>query len=295
MRIALLVLTASAALSLSACDRSAGPAAASAASPPNVAVAQAPAASPTIPYRFDQPIAYFRLPEGLKEISGLTVLDDRTLGAVQDEEGRLYVISQETGDVTAVIPFGPPGDYEGLELAAGRLFILRADGVLVEIEGWQGGATRSQTYTLELPTDCDAEGLGYDPAEGRLLIACKEEGGNAIGNRKAVFALQLDEWALGRTPAFVLDSRALDRERELKPAAIAVHPVTGHVMVLSSTLPVLVSLAPDGTVAQAWDLSAARMEQPEGIAFLPGGDLFIASEGDDGPPLLMRFAYEGTR
>src|SRR5690554_2046183 len=43
------------------------------------------AGASSAPYRFDQPIARFELPADLVEISGLTVLDERTLGAVQDE------------------------------------------------------------------------------------------------------------------------------------------------------------------------------------------------------------------
>ena len=91
------------------------------------------------PYRFDRPAARFKLPEALREISALTVLDGESLGAVQDEEGDLYILSMETGRVTAVVPFGPPGDYEGIELAGDRLFVLRADGAILELDGWDSG------------------------------------------------------------------------------------------------------------------------------------------------------------
>ena len=289
MRTPLLAL--SLALSLAACGQDVGPVTASVV-PSRAGDAVPP--DPAAPYRFDQPVAAFTLPEELREISGLTVLDDRSLGAVQDEEGRLFVLDQETGEITSVVPFGPPGDYEGVELADGRLFVLRADGALLEVEGWQGGASRTQTYALGLPADCDAEGLGYDAAGHRLLIACKEDGGTGVSGQKAVFALHLDGWTLDRQPAFTLDARGVDGDGDLKPSAVAVHPVTGQVVLLSSKLPVLVVLAPDGAAAHAWDLSAAGFEQAEGLAFLPNGDVFIASEGDDGPPVLKRFAYQQT-
>ncbi|HLT46416.1 MAG TPA: SdiA-regulated domain-containing protein [Rubricoccaceae bacterium] len=289
MRPLLLALAVSLALPLTACGQDAAPDVTSAVLAGTAA--RDGTASTSASYAFDQPVAVFTLPEELREISALTVLDERHLGAVQDEEGALFVLDVETGEVVTVVPFGPAGDYEGVELAAGRLFVLRSDGALLELEGWEGGPSRVQTYALDLPTDCDAEGLGYDGAAGSLLIACKEDGGVGVNGQKAIFALHLDDWALGRQPAYVLDARGVNGDREVKPSAVAVHPVTGQVAVLSSTLPVLVALAPGGAVAHAWDLSAAGFEQPEGLAFLPNGDLFIASEGDDGPPLLKRFEY----
>ena len=45
------------------------------------------------------------------------------------------MLSVETGRVTAVVPFGPPGDYEGIELVGDRLFVLRADGAVLELDG----------------------------------------------------------------------------------------------------------------------------------------------------------------
>ena len=139
------------------------------------------------PYRFDRPVASFDLPADLVEISGLADLGDGTLGAVQDEDGELYVLAQETGEVVRVVPFGPPGDYEGVELVGDRLFVLRADGALLELSGWRGDEARAETVETGLGAkDCDAEGLGYDAGGGRLLIACKEEGDDAYDDRNVV-------------------------------------------------------------------------------------------------------------
>lgn len=246
---------------------------------------------PNTPYRFDEPVASFSLPDELKEISGLTVLDERHLGAVQDEEGTLYVLDFETGSIAALMSFGPPGDYEGVALANGRLFTLRADGMLVEVEGWEGGDTRTREHDTDLGRDCDAEGLGFDESGGRLLIACKEEGKDGLGDRRAVYAFDLATGSLSPEPAFVLDPAEVRGAKRLKPSAVAVHPVSGHVFLLCSVGKELVAFSPGGALAGSWDLAKAGFEQPEGLAFLPNGDAFIASEGDDDPPVLKRFAY----
>jgi len=187
------------------------------------------------------------------------------------------VLDLETGQVTLVLPFGPPGDYEGVELAGSRLFMLRADGTLFELEGWEGGETRTREIASGLEADCDAEGLGFGEARNRLLIACKA-GGEESGGRRAIYSFDLERMALDAQPAFVIAPEHVEGERKLAPSARAVHPVTGHVVVLSSAREVLVALAPDGTVADVWDWTEAGFEQPEGLAFLPNGDLFIASE-----------------
>ena len=284
------LLVAGLGIALAACgpDASADPAS----PPPDPPTASAPLdGSSTSPYRFDRPVVSFDLPDALVEISGLADLGDGTLGAVQDEDGELYVLSQETGEVVRVVPFGPPGDYEGVERVGDRLFVLRADGALLELAGWRGDAARARTVETGLGAkDCDAEGLGADG--DRLLIACKKEGDDAYDGRNVVWAYDLDSGALGDEPAFVVDPDAVEGDRKLRPSALAVHPTTGRVVVLSSRRESLVALDADGRAAGVWDLRPAAFEQPEGLAFLPNGDVWVSSEGGDGPAVLARFAYE---
>jgi uncharacterized protein YjiK len=246
------------------------------------------------PYRFDEPTHRFTLPDALREISGLTVLNDRRLGAVQDEDGDLYVLSAESGEVEQIVPFGPPGDYEGIELVGERLFVLRADGAVFEVPDWEDTAadlrdarTRAPLFETGLGADdCNAEGLGADGE--RLLIACKEE--DEDGYHRA-YAFSPGASTFSRTPTLLLDpERVPGGKKTLRPSALAVQPGTGHTVVLASKRDALVVLNASGDVLGSWDLSPAELEQPEALAFLPNGDLLVASEGDDGPPLLLRFA-----
>ena len=264
-------------------------------------------------YTFDRPDTSFALPARLREVSGLTLLDDLHLGAVQDEQGNLYVLHVETGEVVREAGFGRPGDYEGIERVGDRLFILRSDGALFEVEGWRAGGDLSTVeHETGLPGTCDAEGLGYQAEEARLLIACKE----GAGKKPAFKDLYSFDPATGRMddePAYLLDVAAFNRSvpddnavdrwlRDVlqstvdlsgfKPSALAVHPVTGELYVLSSVRRAVVALAPSGEVTAVWPLSEALLQQPEGLAFLPDGDLFVSSEGGGGDPaVLLRFDY----
>ena len=85
---------------------------------------------PDPPYRFDQPDAHFKLKNALREISGLTLLDESRIGAVQDEDGKLYIINLETGEVEDDFKFNKDGDYEGVERVGDTLFVLSSSGDL---------------------------------------------------------------------------------------------------------------------------------------------------------------------
>ncbi|QXD14671.1 SdiA-regulated domain-containing protein [Rhodocaloribacter litoris] len=264
------------------------------------------------PYAFDRPATAFELPRALYEISGLTLLDGHHLGAVQDEDGRLYLLDAATGKVVRDEKFAGDGDYEGVERVDRRVFVLRSDGTLFEIEDWQAKDYDAKKHRTGLPKGCDAEGLAHDPARHRLLIACKENPGNDLHGHRAVYAFDLETERLRETPVYTIplravaerlpESNALNRTlrrllsplvdlSDFKPSGLAVHPITGRVYVLSSVRRVLAVLEPDGTLHAVWPLPGDRLPQPEGIAFTPEGDLFLASEGRGGKATLLRFTY----
>ncbi len=264
------------------------------------------------PYAFDQPETLFRLPNSLREISGLTVLDDTTLGAVQDEKGKLYVINLHTGKIEDDPRFDKDGDYEDLARVGEGLFVLRSNGTLYEITNWRAKKLETIKHKTKLNEKHDTEGLVYDAANNRLLIACKEFAGRGFKNRKAIYAFDLAQKALIDEPAFTIDlaafneragpeggpndvvRRALGPAFDLsgfKPSALGLHPVTGRLYVLSSVRKAIVVLNPDGSLETVWLLPDKLFRQPESMAFLPNGDLFIASEGNGKKAVLMRFAY----
>ena len=54
------------------------------------------------------------------------------------------------------------------------------------------------------------------------------------------------------------------------------------------------SLDAEGKGVSSWKLAKKKFPQPEGICFLPDGDMFISTEGLSKPARLYRFAYQGT-
>lgn len=279
----------------------------------STACAQSPRLGEPAPYRFDQPAAQFELPSSLHEISGLTVLDDRHLGAVQDEQANLYVIDLETGEVVGSEDFGKDDDYEGLERVGSRVYALRSDGTLFEIEDWTAPKRDARKLDTDLSSRYDTEGLAYDAANHRLLIACKEYAGKNLKRQRAIYAYDLEAGHLLPDPVFTISLGALERYRPptdalseglrklaapladlegFKPSALAFHPITGHLYVLSSVMKAVVVLDATGDLFAVHPLPEALFKQPEGITFLADGDLFISNEGGEGNGTLLRFSYQ---
>ena len=265
-------------------------------------------------YVFDRPDVVFELPGDLDEISGLTVLDDRYLGAVQDEDGRLYIINMETGEIEDDPKFENKGDYEGVERVEDRVFVLRSDGTLYEIENWRAEKLETQRHRTKLKSKHDTEGLAYDAANERLLIACKEYAGKGLDLYKAIYAFDLREGVLIDDPVYLVKIQSFNDEAEtdnavnerlrnilspvidlsgFKPSALAIHPITDQIYVLSSVRKAIVVLQQDGDVDSVWSLPESLFEQPEGLTFLSNGDLFISNEeGGRRHATLLRYNYQ---
>ena len=264
------------------------PAAQSANASAPVPAANAGASSAVSSYDFGAPDATFELPPSLLEISGITVMPDGNLAAVQDEAGLLFTLDPQSGSIVGEQPFAGPGDYEDVEHAAGAVWVLQANGSLFELP--QGGGD-SREHETPLKKKCDAEGLAFDAAGNRLLIACKEDPGEGADENahRAVYGFDLATRELGERPVFLLEREALDADDNFKPSALAVHPSTGEIYVLSSVRRAIAILDPGGALTSVVDLPASSNAQPEGLAFGSGGVLYLTNEGSDGPATLQRF------
>ncbi len=241
-----------------------------------------------MPYRFATPSAAFNLAPGLREASALTVLANGNLMAVQDEAGILYELDPRTGAVVGEQEFKRRGDFEGVERVGDDIWALVSDGDLYRIRR-QGAAVDAERFETDLASRNDAEGLAYDAANERLLVACKEDPGKGLGHVRAIYAFDLRTHTLSSAPVFTLDRRLVDGRQPFKPSAIAIRPTTGEVYVLSSVRTAIAVLTPAGALVTVVDLPAALFPQPEGLAFAPDGTLFISNEGPRGPATLLRF------
>ena len=265
------------------------------------------------PYDLDRPKMNLELPKVLEEISGLSHAEGNNVYCLQDEKGELFLYNLDKGEIERQIPFGKPGDFEGIAKAGDRIYVLRSDGKLYSFQEPKTGneiGEITQIY-LELGSKCNAEGLGYDSGRNRLLVACKGES-KKESVEKRFYGVDLGSDELKAVPLFSLSAASLQnpanwisRERydnsgiplrkvnTFNPSGIATHPITGDFYVLSSVGKLLVVLTHDGKIRQIVPLDPHRFIQPEGITFDMEGNLFISNEGRGDHAVIYKFSFSG--
>ncbi|MCB2221287.1 MAG: hypothetical protein KQI35_12890 [Bacteroidetes bacterium] len=276
------------------------------------------AAGYTFPYELQKPDLKLTLPNDLIEISGLCWMSPGKLACVQDEDGIIFIYDLNQQAIIREIEFEDDGDYEGIELIGEDAWVLKSNGNLYEVSDWLDDEKRStQKYKTDLSKKNDCEGLGFDPSDNGLLIACKghprldDEDGKS---KKAIYRFDLKEKDLDKKPIYTID---LDQVKNYKkyntmttwgveilsmldeskgdvsfqPSGIAIHPMTGNIYVTGAVGDMIIVLHPTGEILAMIALDTAKFRQPEGICFDPQGNLYISNEGKDSRANLMKFNY----
>ena len=235
------------------------------------------------------------LPGELTEISGIAFSGKEEVASVQDEEGRIYFYNLGSRKVTRQVPFAGPGDYEGIAVAGNTAWVVRADGVLYEVESYTAGKPKVTKHITGLTESQDVEGLTYDKKNNRLLLAIKgqESGG---GNYKGIYAFNLKSQKLDKTPAYRIElgdpvfSNAGGKKKEdvIQPSDLVVHPSTGELYVVEGAKPKILIMDASGKPRQLYKMKGSDFPQPEGIDFNEAGELFISNEGGKGQGTILK-------
>ena len=255
-------------------------------------------------YDMRQPDEAFVLPDKMAEISALTLHGDHELLFLNDEQGKVFRFDKHTGKTTEQLKFWKNGDFEGIEMVGNRVYTLQSDGDLISFELLEGEVRNIRKEETSLSNKNDTEGLGYDPINDVLLIACKQDGdiGDNRVQGRVVYAYDHHNRRLNEDPVIqvrwesvrdFLKLHGLDifinDSRRFKPSAIAVHPIDKHYYVLSTTGKSIIVFDRKGEIVLYYTVPRNIMEQPEGICFDTNGDMYISSEGDEGSPRIAKF------
>jgi len=253
-----------------------------------------------IEYDLNNPAKTFKLPKDLDEISGLVYHKDKTLLAVQDENGIVFAINSENGKVGRTYGFGKDGDYEGITLAGEQVWILKSNGNLTRLKKLEDDVP-GKVFKTHLSRSNDAEGLAYDAVNERLLVVCKESPGKKIKKARAIYGFDLSTRKLSKSPVLLIELKKVreildasrvaednvkeakipagkQRNATLKPSGIAIHPVSGDLYLLSTVPQLLLILSATGKIRSVTGLNPELFEQPEGIAFDEDQNLYISNE-----------------
>ena len=245
-------------------------------------------------YDLSKPDHTRRLPADLVEVSGNTWIDADHLILIEDLHPVLYLI--KLGDTSATlekkIPFAETDkdklDIEDVAYADNTIYALWSHGILFKISDWQK-QPRVEKIETGLAKENNTEGLCYDPVSKKLLIACKDAPGveDEKKSAKAVYQFDMVSGKLVTPPYMMIHKKDFEGitgdKLAFNPSAIAVHPVTHDIYILTTRdNKGMAVFSHDGVLKSYQSISKDLMPQPEGICFSPDGKLYISSEGKQG-------------
>ncbi|MEO9021198.1 MAG: SdiA-regulated domain-containing protein [Ginsengibacter sp.] len=247
-------------------------------------------------YQYDlkNPKRSWELPSSLVEVSGNTWVDKTHLLLIDDRHPNLYLINIEDKNVVLekTIPFQEDEtdkfDIEDVTIVNNVVYALWSHGILFKITNWN-----SKPVVKEIPTflskENNTEGLCYDPVTKSLLIACKYDSGikDEDKSTKAVYQFDMAAEKLEEKPFLIIHKKDFEELAGQKlvfyPSAIAVHPVTHNIYLLSTRENKCMAVFNrEGVLLSFQFIDENLMPQPEGICFSPEGVLYISSEGKNG-------------
>ncbi len=245
-------------------------------------------------YDLKNPVHTWKLPNDLVEVSGNTWVDKDHLILIEDIHPNLYLVKIDDKNTTLEkkIPFQKDEknkfDIEDVTIVNNVVYALWSHGSLFKINDWNSSANTEEIKT-SLSKKNNTEGLCYDPVTKSLLIACKDESGIADEKKstKAVYQFDIETKKLLEKPFLIIHKKDFkeltDEKLDFNPSAIAVHPVTHEIYLLSTRdNKGMAVYNRDGKLISFQFIDANMMQQPEGICFSPEGKLYISSEGKKG-------------
>lgn len=268
----------------------------------------------SIPYNLKQEGQTIVLPPQLREVSGITIIDSKTLACVQDEEGLIFIYDLEKQQIKQKIRFAGSGDYEGITLAGKDMYVLRSDATLFHIQNYQSTQRIIDSIATGIPNK-DNEGLCFDEKNNRLLIGSKSKiaKGAEYKNLRTIYAFDLKHYKLKEKPLYTYDINAVKEfaaknqitlptmhgkknPNEEEPAlkfqlsGIYIHPKSNLLYALSASDYFLFVFNDQGEIIHLEVLNPEKFNKAEGIAIMPNGDLYISNEGQTGDPKILLFS-----
>lgn len=276
-------------------------------------------AQDSIPYDLKQEDQTIILPTELREVSGITVIDSKTLACVQDEEGFIFIYDLKKQQIKQKIRFAGLGDYEGIARVGKDMYVLRSDATLFRIQNYQYAKRSIDSIATGIPNK-DNEGLCFDSKNNRLLIGSKSKisKGSEFKNLRTIYAFDLKQNKLKEEPLYTYDINFIkefaaknhiqlptraskknpsEQEAALKfqISAIYIHPKSNLLYVLSASDYYLFVFNDQGEIIHLEVLNPQKFNKAEGIVIMPNGDLYISNEGQTGDPKILRFSEDSTK
>ncbi len=225
----------------------------------------------------------WELPDKLDEISGIFFLNDQKIACIQDESSEIYIYDLDKKQLDVIDLFDKKGDFEDIAYANRKFYVLRSDGLIVEVN-----TALKEIYEYKIDTGAkDNEALTYDKVTKALLIVPKSDI-KQKKDTKFIYLFNLKTKQLDQKPLFTIEVESVrdylkkqdvfDKKIDFRPSAVAVHPVNGNIFLLSAEDYLLLEFNRQGIILQAIELDQSIYPQAEGLSFDSNANLYISNE-----------------
>jgi DNA-binding beta-propeller fold protein YncE len=234
----------------------------------------------------------------MQEISGIQLFpDEHNIYAINDEQGKIFVIDLNTNKPYPTSKFDRSGDYEDLVHTPKGWIVLKSNGTLYLVHDILTDSVTSTEYPFLKGGKQEFESIYPDAASNSLMIVCKQCEEDKGQRATSVYRFNLGTMQYDTVPAYRIDvkeiAKAADSDmKNFRPSAAAVHPIEKRVYMVDAINNLLVITDMSGKVQEAHHLKGRLYEQPEGISFAPNGDMYISNEAGDGIADILKFAYK---
>ena len=240
------------------------------------------------------PSQTWKLPEQLKEISGIVKLGGDSLLAIEDLHASLYFLKLQNpnASIIATLPFAANQkdkfDIEDVTIIGDTIYALWSHASVFKIWNWRS-KIQSKEFSTFLDKKNNTEGLAYDPVSGDLLIACKKESGDEDEKKstRAVYEFDVKTGELKPEPFLLIEKKDFKKfiadKVEFFPSGIAVHPFSHDIYIISTKgNKCIACYSHSGQLKSFEYLDKDLLPQPEGICFDASANLYISTEGKHG-------------
>lgn len=236
-----------------------------------------------------QVIKTWELTFALREVSGISHIDDSRIACIQDEDGIIFIYDLEQEQIVNEIEFGPRGDYESIRIIDSTAYVMQSNGSLYKISNFESKNRNITTFKTEFSSFNDMESFDYNPGISEFLTVPKEN--NLSENRQDFIIYRLDPETFKlkkdvftsisyEDPIFKIKERWFMEDGFLA-SELSVHPLTNEIYMLDSRIPKLLILHPDGKPKALHMLNPEDFQQPEGLSFDQHGRMYISNEESD--------------
>ncbi len=247
----------------------------------------------------------YDMPSELNEISGITFINDSLIAAIQDENGILFFYDLSQKKLVRKFTFADDDDYEDLVRVGKDMYVVVSDGTIFEIKDFAAAIPSVNKFKTKLDKKNNIEGITYDASTNNLLLGVKDDNLDKDDKKKReknVYSFSLKTHELEEKPTYHIKLKDIENQFKgdfleesskkflkalgnenlndiVKPSAMAFHPQTGDLYILSSINHLVVVYSKDDKFKQVIPFAGREFIQPEGLCFNSKGELYISNEG----------------